>query len=479
MTPYFIFFCDTMGLKSLWLKYGRYFSFVCGLALMTAAGTEYMFSTYAPDLKDLMGYTQTQINFVGTCTNLGIYLGFYMGIVYDFTNARYMSFVGGLFLFIGWFFAYAASIEFFPSSYILMGIFMFIQGNGSNAIYTAALANNIEKFHPSTRGTVVGFLVSMFGLSSAVFSPVYVHIFDSDVQEFLLFFSILLPMIAFTGIIFLSSPSKKQHFEVEMETDSLIEKSNQAPIKEEVNTVKMLLRIDFWLLFIVFMLGAGVGLTIINNLGSLVESLGGSNSSQFVTLLSIFNCLGRIVSGILSDIALRYKILSRISVLALFLVGMGLAQVYFIGILYLDSDIWLYPGVACVGLCYGALMSLSPSITTELFGKTYFGGNWSVIRIAPAFSSFVMSTAIAGKLYERNIDGTGDDCYGWGCYGYTFCVNLGVCIITVLLCLILSKRWNTFLKSEKLLPTKEPEFFESPQHENYNSYDNYDTMYDE
>ena len=35
------------------------------MLLMLAGGTEYMFSTYSTDLKHLLGYNQTQINFLG------------------------------------------------------------------------------------------------------------------------------------------------------------------------------------------------------------------------------------------------------------------------------------------------------------------------------------------------------------------------------------------------------------------------------
>ena len=101
----------------------RYISFFCGFCMMGAAGTEYMFSTYAPQLKTLMGYSQTQINFLGTCGNMGIYLGFYMGILHDFTNARFVSLVGGVLLFLGWFLLYLGS--FFSFLYFSF-IFTFI-----------------------------------------------------------------------------------------------------------------------------------------------------------------------------------------------------------------------------------------------------------------------------------------------------------------------------------------------------------------
>ena len=423
---------------------------------MTAAGTEYMFSTYAPDLKDLMSFTQPEINFVGTCTNLGIYLGFYMGIIYDYTNARIISFAGGILLFAGWFGAYLVTIGTINANdynYIVMGFFMFLAGNGANSLYTGALANNVKKFHPKYRGTVVGCLVSMFGLSSAIFSPIYVYAFDSNVQEFFKFFSIATPLIAFTGIIFLGTPKEMKIEEIKDEEKEEIiskdekENNKKVIIKEELNSIKIFTRIDFYLIFFVFMLGAGVGLTIINNLGSLVESLGGDSASRLVTFLSIFNCLGRIFAGFISDICLKFRFLSRISVLGFFLIFMSASQIYFILITYLNSVAALYPGVALIGLTYGALMSLSPSITAELFGQQFFGGNWSIIRIAPAFSSFLMSTVIAGVIYDRNTPENENNCFGWKCYGYSLIIDFFICLLAIFLCFVLSYRWLKFKKS--------------------------------
>ena len=203
-----------------------------------------------------------------------------MGLLFDLAGVRITIVVGGIFLFAGWFGVYLGSISAIPTNYIFMGFFMFIQGNGSNAIYTAALAGNVKKFSAKARGTIVGILVSMFGLSSAVFSPIYVHVFDSNVQDFLLFFSICLPLIAFSGILFISPASIASYAPLPPIDPLLDEEKKKAekkaegwqgvPIKEEINSLTVLKRVDFWILFVVFMLGAGIGLTFINNLGTIV-----------------------------------------------------------------------------------------------------------------------------------------------------------------------------------------------------------------
>ena len=55
------------------------------------------------------------------------------------------------------------------------------------------------------------------------------------------------------------------------------------------NPFKMLMSLDFYLMFIVYMIGSGCGLVIINNLGAIVIAYGGYNGQQnlMVQLLSI------------------------------------------------------------------------------------------------------------------------------------------------------------------------------------------------
>ena len=534
----------------------KWLSFACGFAMMAAAGTEYMFSTYAPQLKTLMGYSQTQINFLGTCGNLGISLGFYMGIINDFTNARIVSLLGAIFLFLGWFLLYLGSISFFPTNYLTMSLFMFMQGTGSAACYTAAIANNVPKFSGKSRGTVVGILVSMFGLTSAIFSPIYVHVFKEEVEPFLLFFSVSLPFVSLLGVFFLYPPpssssvvpspllsssnqthnqktnadhlnvdnnkennkenssnndSDDEYFENEkkeekgMKEPLLFDKSVQksgylgtkqyqpnqqhllshpphddgvddplhnhnndqlsptldnnqkkeeewkgVPIKAELNSLEIFKNIDFYIIFIIFMLGAGVGLALFNNLGSLVISMGGESASTLVTILSFTNCGGRLIFGFVSDLVVKTRspLLSRSTCLLVSLVLMAISEIYFILATTRNSVYLLTPGVMTMGLAYGSMMSLTPTLVNEFLGMKYFGGNWGIVRTSPALSGFLLSTLVAGQLYSNNVEFEGSqDCFGWACYGWSFIINLVIVLFGILLCFVLIIRWYLFERS--------------------------------
>lgn len=74
---------------------------------------------------------------------------------------------------------------------------------------------------------------------------------------------------------------------------------------EDFTLGQALIKADFWLIFFSLLLAAGSGLTIIDNLGQITESLGYSDSSIYVSMISIWNFLGRVGGGYFSEIIVR------------------------------------------------------------------------------------------------------------------------------------------------------------------------------
>jgi len=75
---------------------------------------------------------------------------------------------------------------------------------------------------------------------------------------------------------------------------------------EDFDLTQALIKADFWLLFWTLLLGSGSGLTVIDNLGQMSESLGYDNTHIFVSMISIWNFLGRVGGGYVSEIVVRY-----------------------------------------------------------------------------------------------------------------------------------------------------------------------------
>lgn len=74
---------------------------------------------------------------------------------------------------------------------------------------------------------------------------------------------------------------------------------------EDFTLFQALRKADFLLMFISLVLASGSGLTVIDNLGQICQSLGYNDTGIFVSMVSIFNFLGRVGGGYFSEVIVR------------------------------------------------------------------------------------------------------------------------------------------------------------------------------
>lgn len=77
---------------------------------------------------------------------------------------------------------------------------------------------------------------------------------------------------------------------------------------EDFTLTQALVKADFWLIFTSLLLGGGSGLTVIDNLGQMSQSLGYNNTHVCVSMISIWNFLGRISGGYFSELVVRFVV---------------------------------------------------------------------------------------------------------------------------------------------------------------------------
>ncbi len=92
-------------------------------------------------------------------------------------------------------------------------------------------------------------------------------------------------------------------------------KRRKGPRRGEDFTMKQAaVKADFWLLFFGLLCGAGSGLMVIDNLGQISQSLGYANAHIFVSMISIWNFLGRLGGGYVSEIIARYLFIFLVAI---------------------------------------------------------------------------------------------------------------------------------------------------------------------
>ncbi|RRT35799.1 hypothetical protein B296_00033917 [Ensete ventricosum] len=256
---------------------------------------------------------------------------------------------------------------------------------------------------------------------------------------------------------------------------------------EDFTLLQALIKADFWLLFFSLLLGSGSGLTVIDNLGQMSQSLGYEDTHIFVSMISIWNFLGRIGGGYVSEIIVRYLLcqLCFYSFAAAHHsfhanrstsnrayprpVALAVAQVLMALGHFCFAMAWpwaMYIGTLLIGLGYGAHWSIVPAAASELFGLKNFGALYNFLTVANPAGSLVFSGLIVSGMYDheaeeqarkrhsssasflvgRMLDATsfGEEstlkCEGAICFFLSSLLMSGFCVVAVILSMILVYR---------------------------------------
>ncbi|XP_043703599.1 protein NUCLEAR FUSION DEFECTIVE 4-like [Telopea speciosissima] len=231
---------------------------------------------------------------------------------------------------------------------------------------------------------------------------------------------------------------------------------------EDFTLMQALIKADFWLIFLSLLLGSGSGLTVIDNLGQMSQSLGYENTHVFVSMISIWNFLGRIGGGYFSEIIVRDYAYPRP-------VAMAVAQgIMAVGHFFFAMG-WpgvMYVGTLLIGLGYGAHWAIVPATASELFGLKKFAALYNFLTLANPAGSLLFSGLIASSIYDYEAEKQAQmhyqphqnsyslhrmldvalgventlKCKGTICFFFTSLIMSGLCIIAVVLSLILVRR---------------------------------------
>ncbi|XP_076918979.1 protein NUCLEAR FUSION DEFECTIVE 4-like [Bidens hawaiensis] len=217
---------------------------------------------------------------------------------------------------------------------------------------------------------------------------------------------------------------------------------------EDFTLMQALVKADFLLLFFSLVFASGSGLTIIDNLGQMCESLGYENPHVFVSMISIWNFLGRVGGGYFSEIIVRKHAYPRP-------VAMAGVQLIMAGSLFyyaLGAPGAIYVVSVVMGSCYGAHWAIVPSAASELFGLKSFGALYNFLALASPAGSLIFSGVIASGIYDYEAKKQNSmkyhilqeneelTCYGTVCYSLTCGILSVLCLIAVSLSMVVVYR---------------------------------------
>ncbi len=153
----------------------------------------------------------------------------------------------------------------------------------------------------------------------------------------------------------------------------------------------------FYLLWVIYCVGAGAGLMVIGSVSGMAKKSMGANAFVAVAVMALGNAGGRIVAGILSD-----KIGRRWTLLLVLLIQ---AALMFIAIpMTATKDIaptLIVLLATLIGFNYGANLALFPSFAKDFWGLKSFGINYGVLFTAWGVGGFIFPL-VQQRLYANS-----------------------------------------------------------------------------
>ena len=268
--------------------------------------------------------------------------------------------------------------------YLLYVTYALLAGTGIGISYNVVVST-VNSWFPDKKGFCSGCLMMGFGISTLLLGNVVSKLFEIESIGWSKTYIILGAIVGFALIvsaIVLQKPTadivfpapkakktaKKENFEV-----------------RDFTTKEMLKNFTFWRAFVFMILITAVGNTVISFARDLVLSVDAPSALAItlVGVLSVFNGLGRILTGALFDSLGRKLTMLASNVLTIFAAGLTLVAV-------LTHSLPLcIVGLCLTGLSYGSSPTITSAFTASFYGTKHFPTNYSITNFNLIVASFI------------------------------------------------------------------------------------------
>jgi OFA family oxalate/formate antiporter-like MFS transporter len=308
----------------------------------------------------------------------------------DRVGPRVVAITGGLVLAAGYTTAALAGPS-FPAVLLGVGI---IGGAGIGLGYVCPIAACVKWF-PDLKGTITGLAVAGFGGGAFLFIKLAGNwgglLNAAGVSGTFLIDAAIFAVVVSLGALLLRNPPAGWQPDGWTPPTVTRQAASVAPDFAQGQTVRTR---SFWMLWLAFMFASGCGLMVISSLkdfGIREGRLSDAEAEGALGLLALFNALGRIVWGSVSQWFGARRTLVLISLLQALMV---------LGLVELGSQVWTLEIAACwVGFHFGGNLALFPLLTAEYFGTRHLGANYGLMFTAYGVGG-VAGPMLAGGVWD-------------------------------------------------------------------------------
>ncbi|PON95769.1 Major facilitator [Trema orientale] len=183
----------------------RWLVFVCAMWIQSCSGVGYLFGSFSPVIKSIMGYNQRQLAVLGVFKNFGNCVGFVAGSLSQVLPTWGLLLIGAVHNLIGYGSLWLIVTQRLHTMPLwVLCICIYVGANAETYLSTATLVSCIQNF-PMNRGPIVGILKGFSGLSGAIVTQVYA-IINAPNQASLILTIAVGPAMVVIALMFIVRP---------------------------------------------------------------------------------------------------------------------------------------------------------------------------------------------------------------------------------------------------------------------------------
>ncbi len=272
--------------------------------------------------------------------------------------------------------------------------FGLLAGAGIGFGYASATPPAVKWFAAARTGMIAGIVVSGFGLASVYVAPLATALIKAyGVPTTMLVLGIGFLVVVTVLAQLLQAPPKGY-----VPAGTAAPGAGAAAKKVDFAPGEVLRTWQFYVLWFMYVCGAGAGLMVISKLAKMVDVQAGVKLGfVLVAVLAVGNGAGRIIAGSISDkIGRQATLFSCFLFQAVLILLLSIARADNA----LGNTVVLAVLSALIGANYGANLALFPAVTKDYYGLKNFGVNYGLVFTAWGLGGFMLSI-LAGKVYDQ------------------------------------------------------------------------------
>ena len=298
----------------------------------------------------------------------------------DKFGPRITAFIGGILVGLGF-----LLISQTTSYAVWIAGFGVLAGAGIGFGYSSATPPALKWFPPAKTGLIAGLVVAGFGLASVYIAPLSQYLLRIwGLQNAMLFFAAAFFVVVCLLSLFLVNPPTGY---VPKGNTKAGKAAPAAAVQSEATPLQMMKTWTFYKIWLIYFIGAGVGLMVISSVSDMAKKSMGESAFVAVAILAIGNAGGRIFAGFLSDKIGRK---ATLTIMLSFQTILMLLSILIVGAEQTSAVVMVLLATF-IGFNYGTNLSLFPSLTKDDWGLKNFGINYGIVFTAWGVGGFVMS----------------------------------------------------------------------------------------